>query len=237
MVSEQLVPGVRRLGQPRLMRWLGAVPLGLALLIGSPSLAARDGCIVLEDFASSPEGAFPEGWKVRKEAGRAVYSVRADGDLRYLHASARDIGIQAAREREWDLNEYPVLRWKWRPRAFPRDANEQSGKNDSALAVYAVFPYSRFAVKSLKYIWSEQVPKGTPLESSRRLTQALVLESGAPASRDEWVEEHVDLADDYKRRFNDSEPPRPLGIAVLTDSDDTNTYAEGDYAEFEACRT
>lgn len=210
--------------------------VGLLFAGAGRSFAASDGCIVLEDFSRSSEQAFPEGWKARKDSGRSVYAVRVENGVRFLRASARSIGIQAAREREWDLKEYPVLRWRWRPRVFPRDANEQAGKNDSVLAVYAVFPYSRFAVKSLKYVWSERVPKGTRLESSRGLTQMLVLESGPPAATDGWVEERVHVVEDYRRRFNEAGLPTPAGIAVLTDSDDTETYAEGDYADFEACR-
>lgn len=31
-------------------------------------------------------------------------------------------------------------------------------------------------------------------------------------------------------------PPKPAGIAVLTDADDTRSRAAGDYANFLACR-
>jgi Protein of unknown function (DUF3047) len=212
----------------------------LALLLAGPAPAsARDGCVVLDDFARSAAGAFPDGWKVREEPGRAVYTVRAEGDRRYLHAAARNLGVQAALEREWDLTAYPVLRWKWRPRRFPEGADEQGGRNDSAVGVYAVFPHRALVVrtvKALKYIWSEKVPKGTTLEASHGLTKMLVLESGPPPDGDRWVEERVNVAADYARRFKDPTPPKPLGIAVLTDSDDTQSYAEGDYADFEACR-
>ena len=209
------------------------------LLAGPVPASARDGCVVFDDFARSTVGAFPNGWKVREESGRAVYTVRAEGDRRYLHAAARNLGVQAALERGWDLTAYPVLHWKWRSRQFPLGADEQAGRNDSAVGVYAVFPYRALVVrtvKALKYIWSEKVPKGTTLEASHGLTKMLVLESGAPPDRDRWVEERVNVAADYARRFNDPTPPKPLGIAVLTDSDDTQSYAEGDYADFEACR-
>jgi hypothetical protein len=223
---------VRRPG--RRAGWRAALVPVLVALAPAGGAAAPD-CIVLEDFAGSRERAFPSEWTVRKEAGRAVYAVWMENGLRFLRATALNVGIQAARAREWDLGEYPVLAWRWRPRRFPRGANEQTGKNDSVLAVYAVFPYSSFAVKSLKYVWSEKVPRGTPLESSRGLTQVLVLESG-PAAGAAWVEERVDLAADYRRRFHDTALARPAGIAVLTDSDDTVSYAEGDYADFLACR-
>ena len=68
------------------------------------------------------------------------------------------------------------------------------------------------------------------------LTQVRVLRSGAPEKKGEWVEERVNVLDDYKKYFDAKETPKPAGIAVLTDSDDTNSSAEGDYANFRVCR-
>ncbi len=219
------------------MRQSRTAALAVVLVMTAASRAASgEHCIVLEDFAGAADNAFPAGWVVREEAGRSVYSVRAEDGVRFLHAAAKGSGIQAAREHEWDLREYPVLRWRWRPREFPRGANEQSGPNDSALAVYVVFRHTPVTVKSLKYIWSERVPKGTSLESSHGLTQVLVVEDGAPRDHRAWAEERANVAEDYQRRFDDREVPKPLGIAVLTDSDDTKSYAEGDYAGFRVCR-
>ncbi len=41
---------------------------------------------------------------------------------------------------------------------------------------------------------------------------------------------------DYRKRFSESGTPKPAGIAILTDSDDTKSSASGDYAKFRACR-
>jgi hypothetical protein len=221
------------------MRWATPIifAVALGLLTAVRPVPAQVDCIVLENFATTPDGAFPEGWRVRTDSGRAAYSARSENGVHYLHAAARDLGVQAAVERPWDIARYPVLRWKWRPRVFPAGADEsQSGKNDSALAVYAVFPNNWYSVRSVKYIWSGVLPKGTPVDSSHGLTKGIVLESGVPADLNAWVEERVDVAQDYRRRFETDEVPKPLGVAVLTDSDDTRSYAEGDYADFRACR-
>ena len=53
---------------------------------------------------------------------------------------------------------------------------------------------------------------------------------------DDWVEERVNALGDYKHLFKESETPTPAGIGVLTDSDDTKSRAQGDYAGFRACR-
>jgi hypothetical protein len=192
--------------------------------------------VVIDDFSRSTVGEFPAGWKPRKDAGREAYRVREEGGRRFLRAVARGLGIQAGREHEWDLTTHPVLVWSWRPREFPRGADERQARtNDSALAVYAVFPHSPVAVKSLKYVWSERVPAGTHLSISRGLTHVRVLRSGAPRG-DGWVQQRVDVRQDYQRLFTEAETPKPAGIAVLTDSDDTGSSAQGDYADFRACR-
>ena len=200
--------------------------------------AADDGCIVLEDFAKSKVGAFPAGWEVRKEDGKGVYTVQEEGGKRFLRAVSKGLGIQAAREVQgWDLTAYPMLAWSWRPREFPKAADErQEYDNDSALAVYMLVPHSRVAgPKAVKYIWSEKVPVGTHLTSNGGLTQVRVLRSGT-AGRGEWRQEKVNVLEDYRRYFDVKEPPKPIGIAVLTDADATKSAAAGDYAEFKICR-
>ncbi len=101
--------------------------------------------------------------------------------------------------------------------------------------MYAVFPYSSFAVKSLKYIWSAVVPVGTRLTSSAGLTQARVIRSGTQG-KGEWTEERVNILEDYKKYFDEAEVPKAAGIAVLTDSDDTRSTAQGDYTNFRLCK-
>ena len=190
---------------------------------------------MIEDFSKWAVGEFPPGWKLRKDEGRGVYSVREEGGRRYLHASSRGLGIQAAKEFAWDLAKYPVLAWSWRPGEFPAGADERdSKKNDSALSVYAVFPHTVGSLKSVKYIWSAMVPVGTRLSSSMGLTQVRVLRSGTDG-KGRWTDERVNVLVDYRKYFDASDAPRPAGIAVLTDADDTRSQAQGDYARFRAC--
>jgi hypothetical protein len=90
-------------------------------------------------------------------------------------------------------------------------------------------------VKSVKYTWSRVVPPGTHLTSSVGKTQVRVLRSGAQAGQ--WVEERVNVREDYRKYFGGGRVPKPAGIAVLTDSDDTASRAQGDYADFRVCRS
>ena len=193
-------------------------------------------CVALEDFTQGAIGGFPPDWKPRKDEGRPVYSIREEGGLRFLHAAANRLGIQAGREVAWNLDVYPILVWSWRPIEFPARSDERkSSINDSALAVYAVFPGSPVSVKSLKYVWSRVVPVGTHLTSSAGNTQVRVLRTGTDKAG-QWVEEQANVRDDYRKYFGVSDVPRPVGIAVLTDSDDTKSTAQGDYASFRVCK-
>ena len=206
--------------------------LGLA----PPPVRAQEDCVPIENFARTTVGEFPAGWRVRKDAAKSIYTVREEEGRRFLHAASKDQGIQAAKGfEEWDLAKYPVLRWSWRAVEFPRGANEQRGKNDSVLAVYLLVPYSQIrGPKAVKYVWSETVPVGTRLSSNGGLTQVRVLRSGTE-QRGQWIEERVDVRDDYLAYFDEKTVPKPAGIAILTDSDDTATSAVGDYADFRAC--
>jgi hypothetical protein len=228
---------LKRLGH--CVRTLAAVG-AIALLISGSGLdsAAQPDCITLANFTANTIGAFPSDWRARKDEGKEVYSVREEAGKRSLAAVSRGLGIQAAKERAWDLDAYPVLAWAWRPREFPRGADErESATNDSALAVYMLVPHSRIrGPKAVKYIWSEKVPVGTLLTSNLGLTQVRVLRTGT-AGKGRWTDERVNVLEDYKKRFGESETPKPAGIAVLTDADDTRSTAAGDYANFRACRS
>ena len=217
---------------------LAAPTTGLVLIVLLTRALAQPDCRTIDDFSKAKVGELPADWKVRKDSGKEAYRVAEESGLRFLRATVKGLGVQAAKEYEWDLGAYPMLVWSWRPLEFPKGGNERDSKtNDSVLAVYMLVPYSQVrGPKAVKYIWSEKVPVGTRLESNMGLTKVRVLRSGAPAKKGEWVEERVSVLDDYKKLFDVSEAPKPAGIAVLTDSDDTNSSAQGDYANFRVCR-
>ena len=208
------------------------------MLLAPPTVPAEDDCKVIDELSRATVGEFPAAWKPRKDSGKDVYTVQEEGGKRFLRAVSQGLGVQAAREvKEWDLTTYPMLAWSWRPQEFPKGSDErQSSTNDSVLAVYMLVPYSRVTgPKAVKYIWSEKVPVGTHLESNSGLTQVRVLRSGTDG-RGEWQQQKVNVLEDYRKYFGAGETPKPAGIAILTDSDDTKSSAAGDYADFKICR-
>jgi hypothetical protein len=228
--------GTLESGQPA--RWrlviVFAVSWVAMVLLASP-LGADAQCVTLADFSADSPGGFPRGWRVPRDDGYGVYRVVEEGGARFLRAVSRGVGTQALLEKRWDLGEYPVLAWRWRPRVFPDGGDERSSRtNDSALGVYVGWPRTPMAVRAVKYVWSRVAPAGLTAVASAGFTRMLVLRSG-PGEPGRWVEERVNVVADFKRFFG-AEPGRPRGIGVLTDADDTRSVAEGDYDDFRACR-
>ena len=188
-------------------------------------------------FADGEMGKPPAGWASRGGSTGDVYSIRAEGDKKFLHADARGTAIQIGYEREWSLADLPVLEWQWRALVLPDKGDERrKATNDSVLGVYVVFGRWPF-VKAVKYVWSTTLPVGTCLDSpfSGR-TKMVVLESGE-ALLGKWVVERRDVLADYRRLFGDAEAhPKARGIAILTDADNTASRASGDYGDIDILR-
>ncbi len=205
--------------------------LSVLILLQAPPLFAQP--LFTLNFENDETGKFPTGWSSRdKENMGRVYSVQAEDGHKFLHADAKKISVQIGLEKAWGLEEFPILRWRWRARAFPEGTNErEKSGNDSVLSVYVVlggWPVP----SSLKYIWSDTLPVGTTFDSPHsNRTKVFVVRSGRSLAG-KWVTEERNVLADYRRLFGKGEKnPSARGILLLTDSDNTMTRAAGDYGE------
>lgn len=207
-------------------------PLLVAILVFcAQSLCAQS--LIHITFEGDEVGKFPSGWVSRDQKNMTkVYSVQAEGEKKFLHADAYALSVQIGCEAKWDIKDYPILRWRWRAVIFPTGSNEQikSGA-DSVLGVYVVFSGLPF-VTAIKYIWSDTLPIGTAFDSPFSSgTKIIVVRSGR-ALASTWVTEERNVLSDYERFFEKrGKHPVAQGISILTDSDNTNSRAVGDYAD------
>ena len=171
--------------------------------------------------------------KTRKE--EVYYRIQKEADNYYLSAEVTGLAVNFGREAKVtfrgrqinaNLRLHQKLRWRWRVHSLPEGSDEtDSDKNDSAAAVRLVFGTGFLSGKTLKYIWSETLPVGTVIEGSRQ--HVIVLRSGKE-NLGEWVWEEVNAYEDYRRLFGGN--PRPIdGLALLTDSNNTETFVKADY--------
>ena len=187
---------------------------------------------MVADYQDATVGEFPPGWQPRDEAARSTYRVVAESGIRFVRGTAEGTGSQMGREFPWDAAREPVLTWRWRPRVFPTGSDERDpARNDSPLAVYAVFGRTQVLGRAVKYVWSRVVPAGTSIPTGQ--ARVIVLRSGPPPDA-EWVTETVNVMRDYERLYGEA-PGRSRGVAVLTDADQTRTRAVGDYGPFQVC--
>lgn len=176
------------------------------------------------------------GWRYSKTKKSDVYYLILEEDNNhYLNAKTKggavNFGREAkvtfrGREIKTSVRLFQKLRWRWRVHDLPEGSDEtDSGKNDSAAAVRLIFGTSILSGKSLKYIWSATLPKGTVIPSDRQ--HVIVLRSGTE-DLGKWVWEEVNAYQDYRLLFGGD--PRPVDVlGLLTDSNNTETVVEADY--------
>ncbi len=208
------------------------------ILAAAAPLTAGDR-LVIDDFSSARPGTVPASWSPHKSlwggAAKApsVLTIKEENGNSYLAADSAGDSVTLSKPFRWNMKRYPVLSWRWRARKLPAGGNERKKKtNDSAAGVYVCFRGLSPLPYCLKYVWSASLPVGTSLPSPyRKASRILVLRSG-PEGLGEWLEEKRDLAADYAKVFGRPPEKDPVGIAVLTDSDDTRSSAAADYDDF-----
>jgi hypothetical protein len=189
--------------------------------------------MVVADFSRGERGTFPEGWEAvsaRDSEGAHVYTLAGKETKPYLRAEAVNSDILIAKEFEYHLREYPLLRWTWRALVLPHGADERNKETgDSGAAVYVVFP-GRFRPANIKYVWSTSLYKGTTTESPYTSRTKIVVMRDVSTPLGKWVAEEVNVYEDYKRFFG-NEPEKVQAIAIMSDSNNTGSRAEAHYGE------
>jgi hypothetical protein len=190
---------------------------------------------ISQSFGADEIGKFPSGWLSMEGPNAAkVYSVQVEGEKKILHADSKGSAIQIGYSRKWALKEFPILQWQWRAVLFPVGTNErEKSRNDSVLGLYVVFGNWPF-IRAIKYIWSDTLPMGASFNSPfAKGTRIIVVRSGR-SLMGTWVKERREVLLDYQQLFGEGEKnPVATGIAILTDSDNTNSCAIGDYADIQ----
>jgi hypothetical protein len=132
------------------------------------------------------------------------------------------------KEFKFDVREYPILRWRWKATALPREGDvRRKETDDQAAQLYVPFPRfpAIFNTRLVGYIWENETPKGLKVTSQKSSnTRYIVLESGIEKLA-QWVDEERNIYEDYKTLFGE-EPPLAGGITLMIDSDDTHSHAE-----------
>lgn len=162
-------------------------------------------------------------------------------------ASALIIGLNSV-----DLEKTPRLRWRWRVLESFENSTEREKTGDDFAARVSVFfrnrSHSFFEAarhrilkslhgqsvpdRTLIFVWAHSEATGAswPNPYAPEESRIEVAESGlgSPA----WRVEVVDIATQLRNAFGDV-PRDPVGLGILTDSDNLCQNAKAEYADFE----
>ena len=145
-----------------------------------------------------------------------------------------------------------VLQWRWKvSNVFDQgDAREKSG-DDYPARIYVAFEFQpekagfferakRKAVEllfgetlpgnALNYIWANTLPEGEFVPNPYTEKTVMVAVNSGSEQIGEWVTIKRDIVADYRKAFGEAPPPL-VGIAIMSDSDNTNEAATAWYGD------
>ncbi len=177
-------------------------------------------------------------WERKIFKGVTEYQVREEGGRVYLSSDSKDSASGLYMKTNHEPSPDLYLSWRWRVREFPKKRSPETfsdrADDDFAARLYVIFLASNlFRSDALEYIWDEHLPAGTHADSpySDRI-KLLVLQSGPSGeSSGGWRQEERNPLADYEKLFG-KKPKHPIGIiALMSDSDSTQSQASADFSD------
>jgi hypothetical protein len=215
----------------------------IAVLTGITILRAEQKVLFRENFDSLAR------WKpltFPKIKTHSTYTLVPDGGKSVLKTESHASASAIVYFRTFNIYVNPCLHWRWKVTELSNRGNpkEKSG-DDYPLRVYVMFQYNPASAplgerltynaakliygkyppqSTLSYVWtgtsiSEKVITSPYTEKARMV----ILERGT-RHIGQWVEESVNVLDDYRRIFG-KDPPATAGLAIMSDTDNTGTSA------------
>jgi len=196
---------------------LGIFVGGLMFKLMVPSVGLTEGnsrspasdSLILEDFRQPDENGFPQGWDAQrsKVSAKETYRIREEDQLAYLEAKGANQRVYT-KQISWNPQTHPVLTWRWRLRSVPEDS-------EFIAAVYPSLDVDfMFIPVNTKYVWSLKKKVGTVIEGGIFSSTEMVIRSGAEPIG-EWVEETINVYEDFKQIHQHEPAPKAWGISLL----------------------
>jgi len=226
--------------------------LGLLFVAGAGVGLVPPDVIRIGTFSEqNPDQARPDEWTsisfsdietkttydlVRADSGTVVRA-RSDGGASGL-----------ATERRLDLTDYPILEWRWKVDGVVEEGNARTKDGDDyAARLYVTFDYDDLGVadqvrlralrllgydeiptRALNYIWANRVERHTILENAYTDWVMMVAVRSGTEHAGTWVTERRNVLADYRAAFG-GDPPPVNGVALMTDTDNTDGKATAYY--------
>jgi hypothetical protein len=225
-----------------------------AMLASAVSAGEGEDHVHVAEFSDlTPEG-LPPAWEPLTFPGIDAHTryrlVSVDGGVA-LRADADASASGLVHPVEIDPQAYPVIEWRWKVASLipGADVARKSGDDYPAriyvaflrdgdlgmweslkLSVYRFITGQDAPTAALNYIWDGHAPAGTVVPNAYTdAIQMIVVESGAERLG-EWVTERRNIVEDFREAFG-RDPPTIVGVAVMTDADNTGAMATAWYGD------
>ena len=232
------------------LRWL----IGGILALGVLGWAAVPDMVRVGAFSDADSSqALPDEWEAisfSKEDTRTEYDLVRAGSTTVVRARSDGGASGLATERRIDLTEYPVLEWRWKVDDVLDDGNARTKDGDDYPArIYVTFDYDDLGLggrikmtalralgydeiptRALNYIWANQVERGTVLENPFTDWVMMVAVRSGTTDAGTWRTERRNVLEDYRAAFGE-DPPPVNGVAIMTDTDNTEGEATAYYGD------
>ena len=185
-------------------------------------------------------------------ARHSLYKVVLLEDKKVLLAKSNGSASGIVFKKRFDVYDFPRMRWSWRiENVYEKGDVTRKEGDDYPIRIYVIFRYDPARVtlwermkykaarlvygeyppdSTINYIWANRPHKQRIITSSYSdRARMVILEYGAERAG-VWVEEDVNILEDYVRAFGTT-PPRQASIAIMNDSDDTGEESTS-YVDF-----
>jgi hypothetical protein len=229
---------------PVLTRSGRALCAGLVTLLATTVLAQPLSRLLVGPFSYLQPGGMPVGWEPMRFPSvdtETDYALVSQAGRVVLRASSRMSASAALRRVPVDVERRPVIEWSWTTDAACYVGNWQDPETDDfPLRLFVIFePMSGifsllqrfepgFRGDAVVYVPQSQPPQGSdPTSHVNARIKFLPVLPGAPGGasareQDGWDRHRRDVRADYIRLFGRA-PKRVAGVAVMTDTDNTET--------------
>ena len=202
----------------------------LFLVLGA-SVIRADERVVVGDFSlgARAKGA-PEGWELAEKSGHASLSLANVDGLNALVMRSADTSFSVQRQLHIDLEEFPILTWKWKVTKLPTGGDFRKAKTDDQAAQLFV---ALSKTKAIVYLWDTTAPEGliadAPAPPTMRI-KAVVVQSGL-SQTGRWITETRNVYQDYRKLYGGDKAPVVSGMRIQINSQHTKTLAESSFAD------
>jgi hypothetical protein len=230
--------------------------IGAGLLMVPACLWAESGAVLeVGKFSASQVGtALPDGWKpltFMKIPKHTSYEVVKDGGVTIVKAVSEAAASGLIKPVVIDPKEYPIVRWRWKiTNVLQRSDMALKEGDDFPARLYITFEYDPdkvsfgkklkfkawqalfgdIPIAALNYIWDTKTPVGTIVENAYTDFAKMVIVESGTQKVGMWVDEERNIYEDYKKAFGE-EPPMINGVAIMSDTDNTNESATAYYGD------